>query len=125
MSARNGSRPMRCFFGGGLLLTFFPTAAAAIWLRMPEPPSPPKGWHKVEPRLTQFDKAADEAARKRVERVQKYLTEREQGADVFAKDVLSWGGKWELVKDVAGYGDHPRFLAETFERDVFSTADLK
>ena len=125
MSARSSGFPMKCLLSVMLLFALAAVIAACVWPHPPEAPPLPKAWHKVEPRLTQFDKAADKAASKRVERVRHYFTEREKGADLFAKDVLSWRGKWELVKDVAGYGNHAQYLALIFDRDVFSSADLK
>ncbi len=125
MSSRHSGWQLKWFLSLVLLFGLVAVIGAYISPRKPAEPPPPKEWNKVQPRLTQFDKAADQAARKRVERVRKFFAEREKGADIFAKDVLSWGGKWELVKDVAGYGNHARYLALAFERDVFSTADLK
>lgn len=121
MSIRKMAWSRKILFGGGLLSAVI--LAAYLWACVPE--AEPPGWEKVEPRLTHFDVAADQAARQRVAQVRRYLADREPGAEVFASDVLSWNGKWELLKDVAGYGNHPRFLAETFDRDVVSTADLK
>src|SRR5262249_24520481 len=125
MAARNSNWPMKCLFGIVSMLVVVAMIAAGVWPRTTEVSAPPKGWHIVEPRLVQFDRAMDQAAAKQVERVRQYLSEREEGADVFAKDALSWEGKWELVKDAVGYGDHARYLERTFERDVFSTEDLR
>ncbi len=91
----------------------------------PTQPPPPKGWQKVEQRLKEFDGAADEAARKRLNAVKQYLTQRQKGADGFAGEVLSWSGKWELVKDQLGAGDHRRYVAEMFDQHLFTAADVK
>ena len=91
----------------------------------PAPAPPPKGWDKVEPRLAQLDKKAAEAAQKRIDALKAFLERRAQGADDFAKEALSWGGKWELVKAKLGYGNHEQFLQDAFDRHVITQDALK
>ena len=50
-----------------------------------------------------------------------------KGADMFAEDALSWGGKWALVKETLGIGEdqaHAQYLAESFGKHIFTNDDL-
>ncbi len=68
---------------------------------------------------------APHAPGKRLSAVKQYLSQRQKGADGFAGEVLSWSGKWELVKDQLGAGDHRRYVAEMFDQHLFTAADVK
>src|SRR5258707_1375997 len=82
-------------------------------------------WRQVRPRLDDLDKAADDAAAKRLAGIQDFFNQRRPGANGFAAEVLSWSGKWELIKHQFGYGDHPQYVADTFRRHTFTNAELQ
>jgi hypothetical protein len=88
-------------------------------------PAPADPWEKIQPRLRQFDQSADAAANKRLQSVRLFFKQREPGANKFAVEVLSWSGKFELLKDTVGVGDHRQYLVDTFDQNVFSAKELQ
>jgi hypothetical protein len=108
-------------FGGAAVL-----ALPAVAPSLTETPRPmPAEWPKVQARLDRFDKAADAALVKRLEMVKTFFDQRKYGAQGFAEEALSWGGKWEFIKDTLGAGNHRKYLAEALARNTFTVDELR
>jgi hypothetical protein len=102
-----------------------------FWLLSPlggSDPAPREAWAKVQPHLDRFDKAAEEARERRLDTLRDFLSKREKRTPRFAEEVLSWGGKWALIKQTVGVGEadgHRKYLAEAFGRHVLSGEELQ
>ena len=89
-----------------------------------EPTSP--AWEKARGRVEQADRQSVEAYKKRLLDLSRFFAERANGVDAFAESVLSWSGKWALLKTTIHLEDaHEKFLAEAFSRDLFTPDDLR
>ena len=84
-----------------------------------------EAWSKVEPRLHETDEATRNEVNTSTEQIKKFFAGRKQNARAFAADVLSLSGKWAYVKGYFSEGNHERYLQECFERNLFSSAELK
>ena len=84
-----------------------------------------EAWNKVEPRLHETDEATRNEVNTSTEQVKQFFAERKQNARSFAADVLSLSGKWAYLKGYFQEGNHERYLEECFERNLFSSAELK
>src|SRR5438132_205251 len=68
----------------------------------------------VRNRLSEADDQSRAAIDTRIKPLTELFARGRQGAPAFAKEALSWSGKWALVKGVAVDGAHRTFLADAF-----------
>ena len=79
----------------------------------------------VRQRLSEADTKSEAAINDRMKPLQNLFAKGRKGAKEFAKESLSWGGKWALVKGFVVGDSHREFLAEAFGRHVFTPTELK
>ena len=84
-----------------------------------------KAWDAVTPRLQDTAERTAKDVDASTEHVKEFFAQRKEGARNFATDVLSLSGKWAYVKDFFDEGSHERYLEECFERNIFSSEELK
>lgn len=84
-----------------------------------------EAWNKVEPRLHETDEATRNEVNPSIQQVKQFFAQRRQHARSFAADVLSLSGKWAYIKGYFQEGNHERYLEECFERNLFSSDELK
>jgi hypothetical protein len=85
-------------------------------------------WKKVLPRVYAASGQSAVEVENAVAVVNAFFEERSRGADRFAQDVLSLGGKWKFVHDRLPFiesQEHGRFVLGSFARNVFSSDDLR
>jgi hypothetical protein len=109
------------------LWLFVPWHWLTAWASRRSPAPLPELWQKTAPRLEWADRTAAAACERKVQGFALFFRERgsHERTTAFAEAVLSWGGKWALLKDMVGAGDHRAFLADCFSRHVFAPQDLK
>jgi len=84
-----------------------------------------EAWNRVQPRLQSTDEATKNEVNTSTEQIKKFFAQRKQNARAFASDVLGLNGKWAYLKGYIYEGSHERYLEECFERNLFSSAELK
>jgi hypothetical protein len=84
-----------------------------------------EAWNKVQPRLQSTDEATKNEVDTSTGQIKKFFAERKQNARAFAADVLGLSGKWAYLKGYFYEGNHERYLEECFERNLFSSSELK
>jgi hypothetical protein len=84
-----------------------------------------EAWNKVEPRINQTNEETKTEAEKSTAKIQEFFASRKQNARAFATELLSLQGKWAFVKGYFSQGSHEQYIEECFERNVFSTDELK
>ena len=84
-----------------------------------------EAWYKVGPRLEETDKATRDEVNAATKQVKHFFAGRKQNARAFAAEVLSLSGKWAYVKGYFQEGNHEKYLEECFERNLFSSGELK
>jgi len=90
-------------------------------------PARAQAWQKIEPRLARAEQTGAMIVERQLGTIRESFAQRKQGATAFAEDVLSLGGKWELIKSkIFDEGEgHRRYLRERFEQHVFRGDDLR
>ena len=84
-----------------------------------------EAWNKVQPRLQSTDEATKNEVDTSTEQIKKFFAERRQTFRAFASDVLGLSGKWAYLKGYFYEGNHEKYLEECFERNLFSSSELK
>ncbi|MBX9584044.1 MAG: hypothetical protein K2X87_27400 [Gemmataceae bacterium] len=79
----------------------------------------------VRHRLAEADARSEAAVQDRLKPVHALFARGRKGAAGFARDALSWGGKWAFVKGVVRPGSHREYLGEAFARHVFAPDELR
>jgi hypothetical protein len=104
-----------------------PNPPSNVETPVPETPIENLLREKATTHLAAADKAAGAALEKRLYAVWVAFEGAHQGASSFAEDATSWSARWASLKDTVGIEDdaHKKFLAESFEKNVFSNDTLK
>jgi hypothetical protein len=84
-----------------------------------------EAWTKVEPRITQTKEETKVQAHQSTAKIKEFFAERKLNARAFATELLSFSGKWAFVKGYFSQGSHEQYIEECFERNVFSSDELK
>jgi hypothetical protein len=79
----------------------------------------------VRNRLSEADTKSKAAIDQRIKPLTQLFAKGRKGAPAFAKESLSWSGKWALVKGLVAKDTHREFLAEAFARHVISPDELR
>lgn len=84
-----------------------------------------KAWNGVKPRIEQAREDTKAGVKVSTEQVKEFFAQRKQHGHSFAADLLSLSGKWAYVKGFFDEGNHERYIEECFERNIFSSDELK
>ncbi|QEH36595.1 hypothetical protein OJF2_51790 [Aquisphaera giovannonii] len=99
-------------------------AAAYHWLPSWDPIRL-MAWYKVQPRIKQANEESKGETERSTKQITEFFRQRKQNARAFAADVLCFSGKWAYVKDFVYGGSHEKYLEECFERNLFTSDELK
>ena len=101
-----------------LLVAFGAALAAYVMYLTPEK-------RAVRTRLNEADTQSKAALDERVKPLAQLFARSRTGAGAFAKEAMSWRGKWALVRGAAVPGTHREFLSEAFTRHIFTPDELR
>ena len=78
----------------------------------------------VRSRLSEADTKSEAAIDARLQPLVQLFAKGRRGSKQFAKEALSWNGKWALVQGFVDKDAHRKYLAESFARNVFTKEEL-
>ena len=87
-----------------------------------------RAWQTIQPRLDASDRSAQTQIDRSLAIVNEFFAERSQNSRAFGEEVLALRGKWQFIHSRLPYADkdaHYKFLAQRFEKTIFSPEELR
>jgi len=87
-----------------------------------------QAWEKIAPRLAAAERESKSEIDRQLAPINQFFDERKKGSLEFARQVLSFSGKWVFVKSKLPFAEddgHFTFLREAFETHLFAPDELR
>lgn len=106
-----------------------PAPAVSVALVTPPPAEiRQRAWQTIQPRLEASDLSAQAQIERSLAIVNEFFAQRSQNSRAFGEEVLALRGKWQFIHSRLPYADkdaHYKFLAQRFEKTIFSPEELR